>query len=399
MSLTMKDVMPPPVKQMQAVNVLMVDDKLDNLLALEAILESPDRTLVKAQSGEEALKRLLVEEYAVILLDVKMKGMDGYETASLIRQREKTRDVPIIFLTGHHSAEAQVLKGYARGAVDYIIKPVVPEVLRSKVDIFIELAKRTAALTRKNAELEAAQKALQEKSKELSDRVQELGRINAELERFAYVASHDLQEPLRRVKRYVQLLARRYEGKLDSEADQFIGFAEDGALRMERVIQDLLTYAQVGVRSVPRKLLDCELVFDRAVSNIMVEIVDSKAVITHDPLPQLPAIDSQLVQVFQNLLENAIKFCAKGTTPRVHVSAHSVEDRWVFAVKDNGIGIEPQHMERVFTLFQRLDMQAGQPGNGIGLPICRKIVENHGGRIWVSSQPGHGSTFYFTLPS
>ena len=379
-------------------NVLLVDDDLDNLVALEAILEGPDRTLVKATSGEEALKCLLHDEFAVILLDVKMAGIDGYETAKLIRQREKTRDVPIIFLTSYNKEDAQVIKGYSYGAVDYIIKPLVAEILQSKVAVFIELAKRTAALTRKNMELELAERMLGERTKELAERVEELARSNAELERFAYVASHDLKEPLRMVTSYTRLLARRYKGKLDADAEDFINFAIDGASRMEQLIQDLLVYSRVGIRDLFFKPTDCEVVLSQALGNLQAALEESAAVITHDSLPVVKGDATQLVQIFQNLIGNAIKFRVD-KAPRVHVSAEDKGDEWVFSVQDNGIGIDPQYRDRIFVVFQRLHSREEYPGNGIGLAICKKILDNHAGRIWMSSQPGKGSTFYFSLPA
>jgi signal transduction histidine kinase len=387
----------PHATETKIANVLLVDDNPENLVALEAILEAPDRNLIKATSGEEALKWLLQEEFVVILLDVMMGGMDGYETARLIRQREKTHDVPIIFLTGHNKEDSQVARGYSYGAVDYLIKPVMPDTLRSKVAVFIELSRRTVALRRKNLELEAAEKALQERSEELSQRVAELARSNAELERFAYVASHDLKEPLRMIISYTQLLARRYKGRLDADADEFIGFAVDGATRMERLIQDLLLYSRVGLRDRLYKPTDCEMIFERALSNLKAIINESDAVITHDRLPIVSGDETQLVQVFQNLVGNAIKFRGKAA-PRVHLAAQRKDAEWVFTVKDNGIGIDPQFADRIFVIFQRLHNRAEYPGNGIGLAICKKVIENHSGRIWVSSRPGKGSTFYFTLP-
>jgi two-component system sensor histidine kinase/response regulator len=378
-------------------SVLLVDDNPESLVALEAILEGPDRKLVKAISGQEALKRLLEQNFAVILLDVKMTTMDGYETARLIRQREKSRDIPIIFLTSHNKEDAQIAKGYSYGAVDYIIKPVVPETLRSKVSVFIELSKRTAALRRKNMELEAAERALQERTQELAHRVEELARSNAELERFAYVASHDLKEPLRMVTSYTKLLAKRYKGRLDADADEFINYAVDGASRMEQLIQDLLLYSRVGIQELFFKPIDCELVLRRALANLQTATEETGAVITHDPLPTINADDTQLVQVFQNLVSNAIKFRGDAA-PRIHLSAKKEPKEWVFLVQDNGIGIEPQYSERIFVIFQRLHDRGEYPGNGVGLAICKKVVENQGGRIWLESQLGKGTTFYFTIP-
>ena len=232
---------------------------------------------------------------------------------------------------------------------------------------------------------------------ELKKTLTELERSNKELEQFAYVASHDLQEPLRMVASYVQLLARRYEGKLDADADDFIAYAVGGASRMQKMINDLLTYSQVGTRGKPFQPTDCQAVLDQVLANLKVAIEESSAVITHDPLPMVIADESQMAQLFQNLIDNAIKFHDEAS-PRVHISAKQKEKDWVFSVRDNGIGIDPQYYQRIFMLFQSLHNREEYPGTGMGLAICKRIVERHGGRIWVKSELGKGSTFYFTIP-
>jgi len=225
----------------------------------------------------------------------------------------------------------------------------------------------------------------------------DLARSNAELEQFAYVASHDLQEPLRMVSSYVQLLARRYKGQLDADADDFIDFAVDGAKRMQELVNDLLTYSRVGTRGNPFEPTDCEAVLALALGNLELAIEEGGAVVTHDPLPVVVADGSQLAQVLQNLIANSIKFRGE-MPPRIHVSATSMGDEWVFCVRDNGIGIDPQYHDRVFVLFQRLHTRREYPGTGIGLAICKRIVERHGGRIWVESELGQGSAFHFAIP-
>jgi len=228
----------------------------------------------------------------------------------------------------------------------------------------------------------------------------ELARSNKDLEAFAYVASHDLQEPLRMVASFTKLLQKRYQGQLDSKADEYIHFAADGATRMQGLINDLLTYSRVGSRGKPLEETGCEEAFHRAVSNLQLTIRESDALVSRTPLPRVKGDATQLVQLFQNLIVNALKFRGEAR-PAVHVSARRDGGRgeWVFVVRDNGIGIEARHLERIFVIFQRLHTQKEYPGSGIGLAICRKIVERHGGRIWVESQPGKGSVFSFTLPA
>jgi len=244
---------------------------------------------------------------------------------------------------------------------------------------------------------------------ELKGYAAELERSNQELEQFAYIASHDLQEPLRMVASYTQLLARRYRGKLDSDADEFIAYAVDGATRMQGLINDLLTYSRIGTKGKDFEPTDCEAVFDRTLDNLQKAVEESGAKISHDPLPTVMADGMQLGQLFQNLIGNAIKFRSE-EHPSIHVSCERIEESaigngqsamnkgWIFSVRDNGIGIDPEFTGRIFIIFQRLHKRGEYPGTGIGLAVCKKIVERHGGRIWVESDPGKGSTFYFTIP-
>jgi signal transduction histidine kinase len=227
--------------------------------------------------------------------------------------------------------------------------------------------------------------------------VTELGRSNAELQQFAYVASHDLQEPLRMVSSYTQLLGRRYKGKLDADADEFIAFAVDGAMRMQKLIQDLLAYSRVSTGGQQFEPASIETVLNYALANVANAVKESQALVTHDPLPTVPGDERQLVQLFQNLLSNAVKFRGE-QPPRIHVSARRNQGEWLFSVHDNGIGLDPQFADRIFVIFQRLHNREEFPGTGIGLAICKKIVERHGGRMWVESEPGKGATFWFTIP-
>jgi light-regulated signal transduction histidine kinase (bacteriophytochrome) len=245
-------------------------------------------------------------------------------------------------------------------------------------------------LVRDNRDLALSRKAL-----EVS--IAELARSNADLQQFAYVASHDLKEPLRMVASYTQLLARRYKGKLDSDADEFIRYAVDGANRMQWLINDLLAYSRVTVQDKVSEEVDCNSVLEEVLSDLRVAVEESRAVVTRAPLPTVMADRIQLGQLFQNLIGNAIKFHGK-EPPQVHVSAERRPTEWLFSVRDNGVGLDPEYAERIFVIFQRLHNREEYPGTGIGLAICKKIVERHGGRIWVVSQTDQGATFHFTLP-
>jgi light-regulated signal transduction histidine kinase (bacteriophytochrome) len=267
----------------------------------------------------------------------------------------------------------------------------------------------------------AAELERQQAEAELQHQKQDLARSNAELQQFAYVASHDLQEPLRMVTSYLELLERRYKGQLDPKADQFIAYAVDGAVRMQTLINALLSYSRIGTREQLFEPVNCAEVLQDVLTNLQITIAQNNALITHDRLPQVSGDRTQLTQLFQNIINNGIKF-RREETPHIHLGVTRLSDKWLFSIRDNGIGIESQYIDRIFVIFQRLHSRSEYPGTGIGLAICKKIVERHGGKLWVESQTdakaantlatstqahntqahntqaGQGSTFYFTLP-
>lgn len=403
-----------PETASQKVKILMVDDRPANLLALETILEDLGQELVKATSGKEALRHLLSDDFAVILLDVKMPDMDGFETASLIRERERSRHTPIVFVTAHKDDE-HLFRGYYAGAVDFLYKPINPEVLRSKVAVFVELSRKNEQLRQhakmleeRNAELERAirerQRAEDEVRRlnsELEQRVRErtadLVRANEELRQFGYAASHDLREPLRTVASYTQLLNRRYEGRFDDEAKEFMSYIIDSVHRMDSLLSDLLAYShQLNAGDQALSPVDSEAVLAGVLMNLDSAIRESGTEIQHEPLPEVMSDFVQLGQVFQNLIGNSIKYRGE-SKPQIRISAEERDDDWLFSFQDNGIGIDPRYHEQIFGIFKRLHGRE-YPGTGIGLALVKRIVERHGGKIWVESEPGKGSTFRFTLP-
>jgi PAS domain S-box-containing protein len=266
-------------------------------------------------------------------------------------------------------------------AVDYTSTPILEE---GKIVGAVVTFRDITELKRSEEEL-----------KKLSD---ELARSNDDLQQFAHAASHDLQEPLRVVAGFVKLLAKRYKGKLDEKADEFIEYAIEGTKRMEFLIKDLLDYSQVGTKGKNFEPADCSSALNKAVFNLQAAIQENDAIVTHDNLPTVMADSSQLIRLFQNLIGNAIKFHGK-EAPKIHISAEPEDGGWVFSLKDNGIGIDPKFSDEIFDSFRRLHSKQEYPGTGIGLATCKKIVERHGGRIWVESEPGRGSTFYFTIPA
>ena len=369
--------------------ILIVDDMPSNLGVLTSHLEQQGYTAVVAQGGEEGVERAEFVRPDLILLDVMMPGVDGFEACRRLKTNPVTRDIPVIFMTALTDTTDK-LTGFAVGAVDYVTKPLNGAEVLARIKTHLALYSLRRRLAEQNERLQQEIAAREETQAALL-------RSNAELEQLAYVASHDMQEPLRMVASYLQLVAQRYKGQLDADADEFIGFAVDGAKRMQALINDLLAYSRVGTRARPFEPTDCNKVMQTALANLGVAIVESGAQITHDELPTVMGDSSQLVQLFQNLIGNAIKF--RGTEPmRVHVGAEADDGHWQFSVRDNGIGIAPEYHQRIFVMFQRLHGRTEYPGTGIGLAICKKIVERHGGTVWVESQPGQGSTFKFTIP-
>lgn len=257
-----------------------------------------------------------------------------------------------------------------------------------------EMEAELAQLRQHIAALETIEAQHVVRSKETAE---QLARHQDELQTVVYAASHDLQEPLRMIASYLQLLARRYQGQLDAAADDFIGFAVDGATRMQAMLTGLLHYSRVDTHGKPFDVVHCQAVLDAALQRLRGTIEENGAVVTHDGLPLVRADERQLLQLFQNLIDNALKFRAQNA-PCIHVTAEPTDHEWVFSVCDNGMGIDPQHVEGIFAIFQRLHGQDEYPGSGMGLPICKRITERHGGRMWAESKPGKGSRFYFTLP-
>ncbi len=266
-----------------------------------------------------------------------------------------------------------------------------------------EIGQVAAAFNHMATELEELYGSLEQKiadrTVQLEAQTTELERSNAELAQFAYIASHDLQEPLRMINSYLRLIERRYKGQLDKEADEFIGFALDGSVRMQQLIRDLLAYSRVGTRNQPLEPTDCQLIFRQVLVNLQMAIQESGTVVTADALPTLFVDPTYMAQLLQNLIANAIKFRSAHTPQiQIHASYRPQPQEWLFGVTDNGIGIAPDSFERIFLIFQRLHTRSEYPGTGIGLAICKKIIDRHGGRIWVESTLGQGTTFYFTLP-
>jgi signal transduction histidine kinase len=375
---------PPPRQAMGAekpsaparrkLQVLVVEDNPTDIeLTMHALQRGGfDAVHAAVQTKEEFIERLRHADYDIILADYNLPSWNGMETVEALREEEL--DIPVIVVSGY-LGELRAVECIKQGAADYVLK-----------DHLLRLP-------------DVVGRALREKKlREEHRRDQEdLARSNRDLEQFAYVASHDLQEPLRMVAIYTQLLAERYKGKLDENADKYIYYAVDGATRMQILVQDLLAFSRVGSQGAEFKPTDCAAAVEIALRNLHAAVQESGARIECSPLLPVVADPSQLVQLFQNLIGNALKF--RGSqAPVVRITAEQTKQEAIFSVTDNGIGIAPEHAELVFAIFKRLHSRAEYPGSGIGLAICKKIVERHGGKIWVESEPGHGCAFRFTLP-
>ena len=362
--------------------LLLVDDRSENLLALEAVLAPLGHRMLRAGSGDEALRHLLTDDVGVIVLDVQMPGLDGFETAERIKQRDRTADIPILFLTAISQDLAHRLRGYHTGAVDYIFKPVEPEVLRAKVSVFLEL------------HLKGRQ--LQDQAEQLARKSAELERSNRDLEQFAYVASHDLQDPLRVVAGFVELLGDRLADDADPTVRDWMARITATVGRMSALISDLLAYARAGADTRPPGPVDLDAALHLAVENLGPAIRTSGASLECQPLGQGIGRAGDLCQVFQNLVGNAVKFRRPGVTPAVSVEAERGSGTVTLAVRDNGRGVPERGVEQAFQTFERLDGDP-YPGTGLGLAVCRKIVEGLGQRIWMEGNDGPGVTVRFTL--
>ena len=361
----------------ETVNILLVDDEPKGLLALEAILEPLGQKLIAARSGREALRHLLAHDFALILLDIRMPDLDGFQTAALIRERGRNRVTPIIFLTASDESEAQKFRGYAVGAVDYVFKPLQPEILRSKVSVFVELARTTEVMRRQAAELEAA---------------------NRDLESFSYSVSHDLRAPLRAIDGYSSILLESCSDRLGDEDQRVLGKILENTQRMGTLIEDLLAFSQLGRRPIFAAEIDMEALAREVVDELRSAPGQQVPDCVLKPLPAGWGDRSLVRQVWLNLLSNAIKFTGAMEVPSIELGGSSEDGTNIYYVKDNGAGFDMRYYGKLFGVFQRLHSSREFPGTGVGLAIVQRVVVRHGGRVWAEGKPGKGATFYFALP-
>jgi signal transduction histidine kinase len=405
------------VQHHDVIKILVVDDRADNLLSIESILERESYIIVKANSGRAALKILLKEfDFSLILMDVQMPDMNGFETAAFIYQREKLKDIPIIFITAHSHEEEVIFKGYKAGAVDFIYKPINPELLRIKVGLFVELYRKTqsliaqeqkllnanASLQKEIEEREASELRVLELNKQLMQNNIHLKAVNAELDRFAYIASHDLQEPLRKIRVFSDMIIQKKSSS--EEVNKYVMKITNATIRMQQLVSDLLRFSRHSIQGGDFIDSDLNEIVKDALNELEIKIQQNNAIIKIDPLPSIQVIPTLMRQLFYNLISNALKFRKKDVAPEVHIYAQKEvpEDQdshlYKIYITDNGIGFESQYAEDIFIVFKRLHSYHEIEGTGIGLSICKKIMEQHNGFITASGKLEQGATFVIGIP-
>jgi signal transduction histidine kinase len=403
--------------------ILLVDDREDNLLSIEAILAPSGYQFVKANSGRQALKVLLTEfDFAIILMDVKMPNLNGFETASLIYEREKLRHIPIIFITANNYGDENVFKGYQSGAIDYIFKPFNPDVLRAKVAVLIDLYKKNRLLLEQEKKLIAINKSLEreisekknseEKIKQLNRKLLEnianLESANKDLERFAFMASHDLQEPLRKIRMFSDRLLTKSKNLPEDDA-KMVNRIQQAAERMQVLIVDILSFSKVSNDKSNFVESDLNVVIKDVLTDLEEEINTNNATISIQPLPSLHVRPTLMRPLFQNLISNALKYHKKDEGVNIEIRSEvsfgiSERDKNLvnkycrIFVKDNGIGFDQKYAEEIFGMFRRLHHNGEYSGTGVGLALCKKIAELHHGFISARSKIDEGSTFIVSFP-
>jgi len=408
------------------IKILVVDDREDNLFSIQTILEKDGYTIVKANSGRAALKLLLNDfDFTLILMDVQMPNMNGIETASLIYEREKLKHIPIIFITANNYDEEYIFRGYQTGGVDYIYKPINPELLRVKVGVFVELYRKTHQLLHHEKRLLAANKKLETEIEErrlseekikllnqqLVDKNARLKSTIEDLDRFAYVASHDLQEPLRKIIFFSDRITHKYRDKIDESLNNDLEKIIKSSRRMNILINDLLQFSRHSVDEKDFTYVALDDLIKEVLTDIEIKIENAKAQIELADLPSIWGVPSQLRQLFQNLISNAIKFRKKDCPPLVRIYAELADEEQYntngepiagryhkIYICDNGVGFDQKYAEEIFVVFKRLHSYHDIQGTGVGLSICKKIIENHNGFIQAQSKVNEGAVFTVCLP-
>ena len=373
--------------------ILLVDDTPANILVFQELLAGHDRELLTATNGNEALKIAIDQDIDLIILDVQMPGMDGFEVAQILKSSKRTRDVPIIFASAVKKEQRSIMKGFDEGAVDYLFKPLDPEVTKAKVSVLLKLEAQKKELMEKNSSLEKAKEQIDRLNTDLMDNVLKLQELNQEMESFSYSVSHDLRAPLRALLGYSEILFEDYNASLDEEGRELIGKIRKGGMRMERLIEDLLLFSKMG----RKELAMTEVNMKQLVEKVLEDFPGATATINIGALPAVQGDPSLLQQVWLNLVGNAIKYSSAKPDPRIEIGGAADGSVITYSVKDNGAGFDMKYADKLFGVFQRLHGREFE-GTGIGLATAHRIIKKHGGRIWAEAKENEGATFFFSLP-
>ena len=381
------------------VNILLVDDEPGNLHALQAVLEPLEQNLITASSGTQALRQVLEHDFAVILLDVQMPDMTGIEAAAMIRERERSKTTPIIFLTGMVKSAEMMFKGYSAGAVDYLMKPVISGVLRAKVEVFVELAQVRHSLHQEIAERARIAAEVSKLNMVLEQRNEDLTGANSDLEAFSHSVSHDLRMPLRHIQAYVSMIEESALAKLNTDEQRRLKGVREAAQRMSQLIDDLLAFSRIGRMQVRKAPIDLNALVQDVIAELQPEIKNRKVEWQLEQLPYISGDRALLQQVLTNLLANAVKYTRTRAEAQIQVFAVEQDEEIIVGIEDNGVGYDPAYADKLFGVFQRLHSANEFEGTGVGLANVRRIVQRHGGRTWSESVLNAGATFYFSLPT
>jgi two-component system, sensor histidine kinase and response regulator len=379
-------------------NILIVDDHPENLLALEAMLEDLGQNLVKATSPEAALLRVLDMEFAVILLDVQMPTLDGFEVASIIRERDRSRNVPIIFLTAIHRLEENIFRGYEVGAVDYLFKPLVPEILRAKVGMFVKMWQQTWEIRQQAEHLDRANLEKERQLRELKRLNRELEALKRELESVSYSVTHDLHDPLQRINGYATTLLEGHFDKLDAEGQDYLQLISGMCNHITHLINDILELSHVTRVRLESKIVNLSVIATQIAEQYRTDAPQRDVKFNISGGLYINGDQHLLTILIENLIGNAWKFTQHRKAALIEVGAIADEDdHLIYFVRDNGIGFDMRFAYKLFGAFQRLHSEFEFEGNGVGLAISQRIVQRHGGKIWAEAKRDQGAAFYFTL--
>jgi two-component system, sensor histidine kinase and response regulator len=378
--------------------ILIIDDKPSNIYVLEKLLEKPDRILLSATTGRNGLMLALENSIDLIFLDVQMPEMNGFEVAQILKSNKRTRDIPIIFQSAEMKERQSIMKGFEEGAVDYLAKPLDPELTKAKVSVLLKIQMQKKELIEKNNSLEKAEAEITKLNGELEKKIAELEMANKEMESFSYSVSHDLRAPIRSLEGYSKILIEDYATTMDAEANRLLQIIRNNARKMDTLINDLLEFSRLGKKEVQKSSINTEQLVRNIVNEIS-PVVNNHAKVQFHSLPPANADYTLIKQVWVNLISNGLKYSAKKKEPLIEIGSHSQAAETVYYVKDNGAGFDMQYADKLFGVFQRLHKPTEFEGTGVGLAIVQRIVLKHGGRVWGEGKPQEGATFYFSLPT